>query len=142
MSLQIIPFRSSNDTLFQHAREIRDVVFIQEQKVEVQDEFDEFEDVCLHFLMSFDGKAFGTARWRRVGDKVKLERFAVLKEYRGKKYGDQLLKAVTKSAASEKKTMYVHAQLKAIPFYARQGFKKVGGLFVECEIEHYKMVRK
>ena len=46
------------------------------------------------------------------------------------------------SATVENKTMYLHAQLKAIPFYERQGFKKVGDLFVECEIEHYKMIRK
>ncbi|MFT6165884.1 MAG: putative GNAT family N-acyltransferase [Vicingaceae bacterium] len=142
MTLQIIPFRTGNESLFQQAREIRDVVFIQEQQVEEQDEFDEFEDECEHFLLSFNDKPIGTARWRRVGEKVKLERFAVLKEYRGKKYGEQLLKAVIKSASSEKKTMYLHAQLKAIPFYERQGFKKVGDLFVECEIEHYKMVRQ
>jgi predicted GNAT family N-acyltransferase len=140
MSLQIIPFRSSNDSLFQKAREIRNVVFIQEQQVEEQDEFDEFENECQHFLMTLNEKAIGTARWRRVGDKVKLERFAVLKEFRGKRYGDQLLKAVIDSARVENTAMYLHAQLKAIPFYERQGFKKVGDLFVECEIEHYKMI--
>ncbi len=142
MSLQIIPFRTSNDLLFQQARQIREVVFVQEQQVEEQDEFDEFEDECEHFLMSFNGKAIGTARWRTIGEKVKLERFAVLKESRGKKYGDQLLQAVIQSASNQKKTMYMHAQLKAIPFYERQGFKKVGDLFVECEIEHYKMIRE
>lgn len=140
MSIQITPFKTTNAALFQEAREIRDVVFIQEQKVEEQDEFDEFENRCLHFLMNFSEKAIGTARWRVVGEMVKLERFAVLKEYRGKKYGDQLLKAVIDSAKVENKAMYLHAQLKAIPFYERQGFKKVGDLFVECEIEHYKMI--
>lgn len=142
MSLKIIPFRTGDDLLFQQAREIRDVVFIQEQQVDEQDEFDEFEDECEHFLMSFNGKAIGTARWRTIGEKVKLERFAVLKESRGKKYGDQLLQAVIQSASNQNKTMYMHAQLKAIPFYERQGFNKVGELFVECEIEHYKMVRE
>ena len=141
MSLQIIPFKTDNVVLFQYAREIRDVVFIKEQQVEEQDEFDDFEDECEHFLLSVNDKPIGTARWRRVGEKVKLERFAVLKEYRGKKYGDELLKAVIQSASSEMKTMYLHAQLKAIPFYERQGFKKVGDLFVECEIEHYKMMK-
>tara|TARA_B110000503_G_C7151885_1_gene415584 strand:+ start:1263 stop:1691 length:429 start_codon:yes stop_codon:yes gene_type:complete len=142
MALQIIPFKTGNESLFQKAREIRDLVFIQEQQVEEQDEFDEFEDECEHFLLSLNDKPIGTARWRRVGEKVKLERFAVIKEYRGKKYGDQLLQAVINSAAVENKPMYLHAQLNAIPFYERQGFKKVGDLFVECEIEHYKMVRK
>jgi len=142
MSLQITPFTTSDKELFQQAREIRDVVFIQEQKVEEQDEFDEFEDSSEHFLMTFNDKAIGTARWRVIRDKVKLERFAVLKEFRGKQYGEQLLKAVINSAQKENLKMYLHAQLKAIPFYERQGFSKVGDLFVECEIEHYKMVRE
>ena len=142
MDLQIVSFKTSNSVLFQQVREIRDVVFIQEQRVEEQDEFDEFEDDWDHFLMSYHDQPIGTARWRVVADKVKLERFAVLKDFRGKKYGDQLLQAVLKSAQKENKTMYLHAQLKAIPFYERQGFKKVGDLFVECEIEHYKMIRK
>lgn len=141
MALQIVPFKSSNASLFDQARSIRDVVFVQEQQVDEEDEFDEFEEECEHFLLTLNNKAIGTARWRVFGDKVKLERFAVLKEYRGKKYGDELLKAVIESATVENKTMYLHAQLKAIPFYERQGFKKVGDLFVECEIEHYKMVK-
>ncbi|MFB1023438.1 MAG: GNAT family N-acetyltransferase [Vicingaceae bacterium] len=140
--IRITPFKNSDTALFQQARDIRDVVFIQEQQVDEEDEFDEFEEICQHFLMEWNTTAIGTARWRATGENVKLERFAVLKEFRGKKYGDQLLQAVINSAAVENKTMYLHAQLNAIPFYERQGFKKVGDLFVECEIEHYKMVRK
>ena len=88
-----------------------------------------------------DDKSIGTARWRLINDKVKLERFAILEQYRGKKYGDLLLKKVIEDASKENKVLYLHAQLKAIPFYERRGFQKVGDLFVECEIEHYKMVR-
>jgi predicted GNAT family N-acyltransferase len=139
--IKITPFKTSDTAIFQQARDIRDVVFIQEQQVDEEDEFDEFEETCQHFLMEWNTFAIGTARWRATVEKVKLERFAVLKEFRGKKYGDQLLQAVINSAAGENKSMYLHAQLKAIPFYERQGFKKVGDLFVECEIEHYKMVK-
>lgn len=141
MPLKIISFHSNDENLFEKARNIRDLVFIQEQEVEEEEEFDEFEATSLHFLMSINGKAIGTARWRTVGEKVKLERFAVLKEHRGRKHGDALLKAVIDSATTAKKPMYLHAQLKAIPFYGREGFNQVGELFVECEIEHYKMVR-
>lgn len=45
-------------------------------------------------------------------------------------------------ATKENKPMYLHAQLKAIPLYERCGFKKTGALFLECDIEHYKMVLK
>lgn len=133
-------FFTSDKELFNQARHIREVVFVQEQEVEEEEEFDQFEDVSKHFLV-FDGaKAVGTARWRHIGDKVKLERFAVLKEYRNRNYGDQVLKAVLDEVTTFGKPIYLHAQLKAIPFYERRGFVKVGEMFSECDIDHYKMV--
>jgi predicted GNAT family N-acyltransferase len=139
-ALNIKTFKTSDNALFSAARNIRENVFIVEQKVAENEEFDEFEEESNHYLLMLDDQSIGTARWRRVGDKVKLERFAVLKEYRGKAYGDHLLQAVLKDAQKEARPIYLHAQLKAIPFYERRGFKPVGDLFVECEIEHYKMV--
>lgn len=133
-------FKTDEKVLFEKARVIRDKVFVQEQNVAEEEEFDEFEDESLHYLLYEDNKAIGTARWRHIGNKVKLERFAVLKEYRGKGYGDFLVKTVLKDALKEGKSIYLHAQLKAIPLYERSGFKKVGDIFMECDIEHYKMV--
>lgn len=139
-ALNIKTFKTSDKALFAESRKIREKVFIVEQKVTEDEEFDEFEEESNHYLLLLDNQAIGTARWRRIDDKVKLERFAVLKEYRGKSYGDYLLQAVLKDAQKEARPIYLHAQLKAIPFYERRGFRKVGDLFVECEIEHYKMV--
>jgi len=133
-------FFASDKALFAKAREIREKVFIVEQKVDENDEFDEFENLSKHYLIFDEKKAVGTARWRHIGDKVKLERFAVLKEYRGKQIGDQILKAVLDEVLPLKKTIYLHAQLKAIPFYERRGFIKVGEMFSECDIDHYKMI--
>lgn len=139
MRLEIIPFKTNEQEKFTEACRIREIVFVAEQKVDKRDEFDQFEDECNHYLIVLNNKPIGTARWRTTNDKVKLERFAVLKEYRGEKYGEALLKKVIEDASRERKKLYLHAQLKAIPFYERQGFQKVGDLFVECDIEHYKM---
>jgi len=133
-------FFTSDKELFAQARSIRKKVFIEEQNVEESDEFDEYEDISKHYLIFEGDKAVGTARWRHIADKIKLERFAVLKEYRGQKVGDQILEAVLEEVLILKKPIYLHAQLKAIPFYERRGFKKVGEMFSECEIDHYKMV--
>ena len=133
-------FFTSDKELFAKARAIREKVFIEEQKVDERDEFDEYEDLSKHYLI-FDGeKAVGTARWRHIGDKIKLERFAVLEEYRSKGFGDQILRAILEEVLTLKKPIYLHAQLRAIPFYERGGLKKVGEMFSECDIDHYKMV--
>lgn len=138
--IEVLPFRFDETKKFEQARAIRERVFVIEQKVDERDEFDEYEELSKHYLLIVNDKAVGTARWRQVGNKVKLERFAIDKAYRNKGYGAKLLSKVISDAKTIGKPLYLHAQLKAIPFYSRQGFEKVGDLFLECDIEHYKMV--
>lgn len=122
---------------------IRNLVFVIEQEVDAAAEYDEFEEVSSHFLVRLDGEPIGTARWRFTEYGVKLERFAVLKEARGKGVGQALVAAVLDDVNSNPKakgkTKYLHSQLAAIPLYAKFGFEKVGDLFEECTIQHYKM---
>ncbi|NVJ86385.1 MAG: GNAT family N-acetyltransferase [Algoriphagus sp.] len=128
------------------AFKIRTEVFVKEQKVDADAEYDEFEDVSTHFLASLNGKPVGTARWRFTSNGIKLERFAVLKEARGKGVGQALVLAVLRDLLvhpeAQGKTRYLHSQISAVPLYQKFGFKKVGGQFEECNILHYKMELK
>ncbi len=139
-SIRIQRFKYQEEELFEAARTIRDLVFVQEQEVDEREEFDEFESSSEHYLLYLNEKPIATARWRKIGDKTKLERFALLKEYRNQGHGGKILSRVIKDAKETQQTLYMHAQLKAIPFYERQGFKAVGEMFSECDIDHYKMV--
>ena len=107
------------------------------------EEYDEFEDSSIHFLAIENNIPLGTARWRVKGDKIKLERFAVLEEARGKGVGAALVNAVVDDITKEnrKEQMYMHAQVHAVPFYEKLGFTKQGDLFLECDIEHYTMIK-
>ncbi|GAB3902129.1 GNAT family N-acetyltransferase [Larkinella knui] len=123
---------------------IREAVFVKEQHVRAEDEYDEFEKMSHHFLATYNGTPCGTARWRTTSYGVKLERFAVLAPYRGKGVGQALVKAVLDDVFSQQpepiESVYLNAQLTAMPLYARFGFKAVGPQFEECGIQHYKMV--
>jgi len=125
------------------AFEIREKVFVIEQKVDREEEYDEFEESSIHFLAIENEVPLGTARWRKKGDKLKMERFAVLKEARGKGVGTLLVQAVMNDidASNVEGQMYMHAQVHAIPFYEKLGFRKQGDLFLECDIEHYIMIK-
>jgi len=122
---------------------IREQVFVVEQEVAAEEEYDEFEDSSLHFLASLDGLPVGTARWRFTANGVKMERFAVLEEARGKGVGQALVAAVLADIdgmpEATGKMKYLHAQLHAMPLYAKFGFQQVGEQFEECAILHYKM---
>jgi len=125
--------------LFETAREIRHKVFVEEQKVSEEEEF-EFEEECVHFLIYHKRKALGTARHRITEKGIKLERFALLKEARGKGLGRDLLRFVLTDARAYQKPIYLHAQTAVVDFYKQQGFVIDGAKFMEANIEHYPMI--
>jgi len=123
---------------------VREAVFVREQRVPAEEEYDEFEDRSRHFLAQADGVPCGTARWRTTSGGVKLERFAVLKPFRGRGVGRSLVRTVLDDVFAQHSPppgpLYLHAQVPAMPLYAGFGFEAVGDPFDECGIQHYKMM--
>lgn len=139
--MTITAYKITNPTDQEAAFRIRRQVFVQEQNVPADAEYDQHEATATHYLALADGEPVGTARWRRTENGVKLERFAVLKEFRSQQVGSHLLKVIMEDiqATHPGLKVYMHAQVGAIPFYARHGFDQVGDLFHECDIAHYQM---
>jgi predicted GNAT family N-acyltransferase len=125
------------------ASHIREEVFVKEQNVPKEDEYDQYESVSTHFLAYWGSTPCGTARWRFTDKGIKLERFAVLKDFRDKKVGKAVVEAVLedikKHPESKNNALYLHAQVQVVGFYEKFGFEKIGEPFQECDIWHYKM---
>ncbi len=137
--IQYIRIPKGDAALMELAFSVRTDVFIIEQKVDPLLEMDEFDATANHYLALDGDKPIATARWRYTENGIKLERFAVLKDYRNGGSGSQILKMVLEDVLPLNEYTYLHAQLRAIPFYKRHGFETEGELFVEADIEHYKM---
>ena len=141
MAFQVL--RATNDLLKEKAFTIRREVFVLEQKISEEDEFDEFDAISKHFVALDEHKnPIGAARWRITPMGVKLERFVVKKTARKQGLGQCLVKEVLSQIAEEVKQgtyMYLHAQLNAVNLYAKFGFKKKGKVFEECNTLHYTM---
>lgn len=119
-------------------RHIRQRVFIEEQNVPPELEWDEFDPISTHFL-AFDTKrdAVGTGRLQPDG---KITRMAVLPAARGAGVGAALLEALLYAAIHQGKAVpWLHAQADAVGFYESFGFTVVGDPFTEAGIEHRKM---
>lgn len=116
---------------------VREKVFIEEQKVPRDIEF-EYEEESHPYLAFLEGEPVGTARWRKTPEGIKLERFAVLKEHRNKGVATRLLKRILEDLEPEKK-LYLHAQTSAAAFYLKHGFEAKGEPFSEAGLEHIKM---
>ncbi len=118
---------------------IRRQVFVVEQNCPPELEW-EFEDESIHFLAKVDDVPAGAARWRKTDKGYKLERFAVLSEFRGLGVGQELVKAVLADLPANAKYIYLHAQNQAMGLYQKLGFAPIGPEFEEAGIKHYKMV--
>ena len=119
---------------------IRRTVFIEEQNVPESLEI-ENEDESFHVLALSGDIPTGTGRWRKTSEGYKLERFAVLKEFRTKGIGRDIVKFVLNQIPSQD-MIYLHAQESVIKFYKDLGFTIIGSTFIEADIVHAKMVYK
>jgi len=118
---------------------IRTKVFVMEQQVSRAEEFDIYEESSLHYLGKINGQGAGTARWRVTKDGIKLERFAVLAEFRKQGIAAAVLKKVLEDVIPLQTKIYLNAQVSAMGFYERYGFKKEGPMFSEANIDHFRM---
>ncbi len=120
-------------------RRIREAVFIAEQNVPPELEWDSDDQAALHFLALEGDYPVGTARLLSDGQ---IGRVSVLKDWRGLKVGDALMHAVIDEAQKrDLRQQMLTAQVHATPFYERLGFKVVSEEFLEAGIPHVDMVR-
>lgn len=121
-------------------RAVRDEVFIQEQRVPVEEEWDELDPACDHVLARDDrGRAIGTGR---LTPERKIGRMAVLADWRGHGVGAAMLQTLIDRARERGwAEVSLHAQVSAIGFYERHGFAVSGAQFTEAGIEHRPMRR-
>jgi len=129
-----------NPEELEQAFAIRKKVFVEEQNVPLEEEYDEFEKECLHILAYCKGIPTGTARMRFTKEGIKLERFSVLKEYRRIGVGTALVKKLLTECKNQNKSkVYLYAQVSAVQFYEKFHFEKEGDIFLDAGIDHIKM---
>lgn len=137
--LQVIKIKTQKE--LETAFAIRKKVFVDEQGVDPKLEWDN-EDVSTHFIALLDNQPCGACRYRKTDKGYKLERFAVLKEFRGKRVGLALVAAVLADLPENAGDIYLNAQADAVGLYAKFGFAVEGEQFEEAGIQHFKMIKK
>lgn len=125
---------------------IREKVFIEEQKVPRELEMDDKDKIAVHAIVyDIENKTFPVATGRIYidGNECRIGRVAVLKEYRGKGYGDFVVRLlVNKALSSNIEEVTLHAQTQTKDFYKKIGFIESGEVFYEAGISHIKMLMK
>jgi len=116
---------------------VRHAVFVIEQQVPEDEEWDAADAQCSHVLALSGNVPIGTGRLDRNG---KIGRMAVLKQWRGRDVGKRIMQELLDMAREQGfERVYLNAQITARSFYERFGFIAVGELFQEANIEHVRM---
>ena len=123
---------------FKDLRAIREPVFVEEQRVPLDLEWDELDPKCHHVLARDEAhRPIGTGR---LTPEHKIGRMAVLKEWRGRGVGEALLLALVERARDlGLPEVSLHAQVDAIGFYEKFGFEAYGERFEDAGIQHQSM---
>jgi YbgC/YbaW family acyl-CoA thioester hydrolase len=132
------------DELGRDAKAIRTAVFVEEQKIPADMEWDAADTGCTHAVAyNRFGMPLATGRLlEHVPGVAKIGRMAVAQTMRGSRVGRAVLDALMAAAREGGyREVLLHAQMTAAPFYARAGFTQRGPVFEEAGIPHIEMVR-
>ena len=138
--------RATIDENLRVAFAIRKEVFVKEQGVPLEDEFDQFDTLnglCEHILVHYNEQPVGTGRIRFIDGVGKLERICILEPYRKFGFGKIIIKALEEIAeergASQVK---LHGQTQAEGFYKKLGYRTSSNIFMEDGIPHILMLKE
>lgn len=138
--------RITADQELQTAFAIRKQVFVEEQGVPLEDEFDQYDNLdglCEHVLVDYNEQPVGTGRIRFVDGMGKLERICILEPYRKFGLGKVIIKALEEIAEEEGAAQVkLHGQTQAEGFYKKLGYQTASEVFMEDGIPHLLMLKR
>lgn len=120
---------------------VRERVFIHEQHVPKELEWDSLDQDAIHVLaLDCDNRPIGTGRRLPSGQ---IGRMAVIDSWRNRGVGSAILLRLMESPPpTGEPSLFLNAQVTAVEFYKRHGFHIVGPQFIEAGIIHYRMERE
>ena len=120
--------------------DIRREVFCKEQGISEELEFDGSDSEAVIVVVYEDDIPAATGRVIKINNEMRLGRIAVKSEYRGKRYGDLVVRMLIRKCYDiGAEEQYVHAQVQAKGFYEKLGFVPFGEEYIEDGILHISM---
>lgn len=121
-------------------KHLRHQVFVIEQKVPEDMEWDEFDEIAWHAIVTADNQTIGTGRLIMNDRIAKIGRMAVQSSRRNQGIGKSILKSLIRTAKEKgAQECILHAQTHAIAFYGKEDFEPHGPIFDEAGIPHVEM---
>jgi len=139
--MKVVIKKASSPGDLQACMSIRKTVFVHGQNVPLQEEIDGKDEGSDHYLLVCDELPVGVARVRFIGNIAKIERVAILDDYQGRGFGNQIMQAILADLQGDSRleTAKLSSQTYAIPFYEKLGFIICSGEYLDAGIPHQDM---
>ena len=139
MNIQLVTTKKQ----LEDAYYVRMKVFVEEQHVPAEEEIDQFEDAATHFILYDELQRPAGAGRLRILDKIgKVERICVMPDSRSKGAGTIIMNALEEYGAKQDiHTFKLNAQIQALPFYEKRGYRIVSEEFLDAGIPHKTMIK-
>jgi len=134
----------TSDRDLKEAFGVRKKVFVEEQGISEEIEFDGCDSDALHMVVKDRERVIGTARVQFLTPgQAKIERMAVLKPFRRRGIGSEIISFLNEELRNRQvEQVVLHAQYSVVDFYKWCGFEELGSPFWEAGIKHIKMKRR
>lgn len=135
---------SVTDQELKEAFGVRREVFVEEQGISEDLEFDGRDREALHMVVKDGKRVIGTARVLFLAaNQAKLERMAVLRPFRRRGIGSRIISFLNEELKNRRvEQVVLHAQYSVVAFYKSCGFEESGSPFWEVGIKHIKMQKQ
>ena len=139
--MKVIIKKASSPSDLQACMSIRKTVFVQGQNVPLLEELDGKDEGSDHYLLTCDELPVGVARVRFIGTIAKIERVAILENYQGRGFGNQIMQAILANLQGDSRLekAKLSSQTYAIPFYQKLGFIICSDEYLDAGIPHQDM---
>ena len=128
------------DNDFAIIKDIRKNVFANELGIPESNLFDKYDETCDHFILFDEKNPIGTIRFVRVEKNVKLERMAILSEFRAKSYGKNAILQLKEYYQTQGYSKIILDSIYHVRnFYKKCGFLEEGKIFQRVGIDHIRM---
>lgn len=132
-----IKYATGKGAIYNDALSIRLAVFVDEQQVPRELEYDDLDTQAKHWVGYVDNHPVVTIRTLSTDSGIHIQRVATIKSARHQGYARELLNKILQTLGPN--YFYLGAQLTAVKFYEKLGFKVMGEPFIEAGIQHKNM---
>lgn len=126
MDIKIEGFSTEHTEYYQYTLDLRSKIFVQEMGYDKHLEFDGKDNEAMHYILLYDLKPAGCARWMENEKEIIVDRFGIEQSYRKRGLAMVLLRFIVSELLPSGKEIKILCPFDTIVFFTQSSFRDTG----------------